>query len=233
VTTVKWLKLAVAFLLMPAVVALAMTAWEAARALTFGQGTWQGQLGIAFCAGYVLWLTVFALLPPPMRTYVLGHELTHAIWALLMGARVSDMRVGKTGGQVKTDKLNWAIALAPYFFPFYAMLFMAIFFAAHAIWGLDRYFVVLFFLVGLGWSFHVTFTLMMLLHTRQTDVQSQGIIFSAVIIVAINLLTMLVVAICLSRTITVRAVTTWLGQDLAWVYGWVLDKVLLLWHRAR
>jgi hypothetical protein len=230
---VKWFKFALALLLVPAAIALAMTSWQVARALTFDHHAWRNSLGLAFCTGYALWLVVFVLLPPPMRTYVLGHELTHAIWALMMGARVGRLRVRKTGGQVQTDKLNWAIALAPYFFPFYAMLFMAIFFAAHAIWELDRYFFILFFLVGLGWSFHVTFTLMMLFHTRQTDVQSQGVTFSAVVIVIMNLLTMLAVAICLSRAITLKAVTAWLMQDLTWIYGWVLDKVVVLWHRAR
>lgn len=229
----KWLKLVVAILLLPAAVALSLTTWQVARELAFQQGAWRGGPGLAFAAGYALWLAVFVLLPPPTRTYVLGHELTHALWALLMGARVSGLRVSKTGGQVKTDKLNWVIGLAPYFFPFYAMLFMAVFFMAHAIWGLDRYMVVLFFLVGLGWSFHVTFTLMMLLHTEQSDVQTQGVLFSMVTIYLMNLLTMLAVVVCLSETIALRSVAGELERDLIAVYGWVLDKAWWLWHRAR
>ena len=120
----------------------------------------------AFATGYALWLGVFVFLPKPMRTYVLGHELTHAIWALMMGARVGGLKVKKTGGQVRTSKVNWLIALAPYFFPFYAMLFIGVFFITYAIWNLSAYLWVLFFLVGLGWSFHVTFTLMMLLTVK-------------------------------------------------------------------
>ena len=97
----------------------------------------------------LLWLLVFVFLPKPIRTYVLGHELTHAIWALLMGARVSGLTVRKAGGQVRTSKTNWAITLAPYFFPFYAVLFMTGFFIAHAIWDLTPYFWILFELLSL------------------------------------------------------------------------------------
>jgi hypothetical protein len=230
---VKWLKFVVAVLLLPAAVALSLTAWQVARELVFIPASWRGGPGLAFAAGYALWLVVFVLLPPPMRTYVLGHELTHAMWALLMGARVSGLRVSKTGGQVKTDKLNWVIGLAPYFFPFYAMLFIALFFIAHAVWGLENHMEWLFFLVGLGWSFHVTFTLMMLLHTEQSDVKTQGVVFSVVTIYLMNLLTMLAVVTCLSQAITVRAVAGALERNLISVYGWVLDNILWLWHRAR
>ena len=51
--------------------------------------------------------------------------------ALLLDAkRGGGLKVSKTGGQVKTSKTNWFITLAPYFFPFYAMLFIGLFFAA-------------------------------------------------------------------------------------------------------
>jgi hypothetical protein len=164
-----------------------------------------------------------------MRTYVLGHELTHALWALLMGARVSGLKVRKSGGQVRTSKTNWAIALAPYFFPFYAVLFMAGFFLAHAIWDLSRYRWVLLFLVGLGWSFHVTFTLMILLTVRQPDVQSQGALFSAVVIFLMNLLTMMLAAAALSKAVTFAMLGQSLGVNLAASYGWTLDKFVALW----
>ncbi len=226
---VKLVKFFVALLILPAAIGLTLTGWEVARrgvavAVTAGSG-------LAFAAGYALWLVVFALLPKPMRTYVLGHELTHALWAWCLGARVGGLKVRKSGGEVRTSKTNWAIVLAPYFFPFYAMLFIILFFVAHLIWGLDRWMWVLFFLVGLGWSFHVSFTAMMLLTTSQPDLKSQGLFFSLVVIYSMNLLTILVTAALLSRAVDFL----WLGQTLVhdvWTtYGWTLDKVLRLWHR--
>jgi hypothetical protein len=149
-----------------------------------------------------------------------------------MGARVGGLKVKKTGGQVRTSKTNWLITLAPYFFPFYAMLFIALFFIAHAIWNLDRYMWVLFFLVGLGWSFHVTFTLMMLLTVKQPDVQSQGALFSAVVIYCMNLLTIVVTIAALSRSVTFAALAQSLAGTLVVAYGWSLDKLAGSWHYA-
>ena len=227
----KALKLLIGVLLLPACAALTLTAWHMARQLSLGQVLTDSTLW-AFVAGYALWLAVFVFLPKPMRTYVLGHELTHALWALMMGARVGGLKVKKTGGQVRTSKTNWFIALAPYFFPFYAMLFIALFFIAHAIWNLDRYMWVLFSLVGLGWSFHVTFTLMMLLAVKQSDVSSQGALFSAVAIYCMNLLVMALTVAALSRSVTLADLARTLGSALVAAYGWSLDKLAVLWHHA-
>jgi hypothetical protein len=133
---------------------------------------------------------------------------------------------------VRTSKVNWFIALAPYFFPFYAMLFIGLFFIAHAIWNLSAYLWVLFFFVGLGWSFHVTFTLMMLLTVKQPDIESQGVLFSVVVIYCMNLLTMALTVAALSRSVTFAALAQSLAGDLVAAYGWTLDKLVILWHGA-
>jgi hypothetical protein len=227
----KWLKLLVAVLLLPACAGLTMSTCELGHQLAFGPQAAASNLSIvAFCAGYAVWLAIFALLPKPMRVYVLGHELTHALWALMMGARIGGLSVKKTGGQVKTSKTNWFIVLAPYFFPFYAVLFIILFFIAHAIWNPTEYFWVLFFLIGLGWSFHVTFTLMMLLAVRQPDVRSQGVLFSAVVIYLMNLLTIILTATLLSRSLTAAALANSFGQNCLLTYGWTLDKLVTLWQ---
>lgn len=226
----RFLKLFLGILLVPVCGALTMTAWRLALQISFAPHAFDSSALWAFVAGYALWLAVFAFLPKPMRTYVLGHELTHAIWALMMGARVGGLKVKKTGGQVRTSKTNWFIALAPYFFPFYAMLFIGLFYIAYAIWNLSAYLWVLFFLVGLGWSFHVTFTLMMLLTVKQPDVTSQGVVFSVVVIYCMNLVTMVVMATAFSRSITFALLAQSLGGDLVIAYGWTLDKLAALWH---
>ncbi|HVM63044.1 MAG TPA: hypothetical protein VMV72_19450 [Verrucomicrobiae bacterium] len=228
----RWIKLLLGVLLLPACAALTMTAWRMALRLSFAPHATSSPALWAFVGGYVLWLVVFACLPKPMRTYVLGHELTHALWALMMGARVSGLSVKKTGGQVRTSKTNWFIALAPYFFPFYAMLFLIVFLIACAIWNLAPYLWVLFFLIGLGWSFHVTFTLMMLLTVKQPDVQSQGAVFSAVVIYGMNLLIMALMMAALSHAVSFGLLARTLGADLGTAYGWTLDKLAALWHDA-
>ena len=227
-----WLKRVVAVLLVPTGGAMTLTTWETARRLIPDAQAIVTPFATAFSAGYALWLVVFAFLPKPMRTYVLGHELTHALWALVMGGRVSGLRVRTTGGQVKTSKTNWFITLAPYFFPFYAMLFIVAFLIAHAFVDLARYMWVLLFLIGLGWSFHITFTLMMLLSVRQPDVRSQGVFFSGVVIYLMNLLAIAITATALSSNLTFASLAMSFAHNLAASYGWSLDKLLALWQYA-
>ena len=137
--------------------------------------------------GFLAWVAVFFLLPRPIRTYVLAHELTHALWALLMGGRIGKMKIGKSGGHVELTKTNFIITLAPYFFPFYTVLVIAAYYlagiwldtAAGRIWWLAA--------IGLTWSFHVTFTIQML-SEHQPDIQEHGRIFSYLVIYIMNLL---------------------------------------------
>ncbi len=138
-------------------------------------------------AGFLLWLLVFFTMPRPMRTYVLGHELTHAFWALLMGARVSRLRVSARGGSVTVSKSNWIITLAPYFFPFYTMLAIALALLLGCFHNLQPYEPLVLGIVGLTYSFHVTFTLAMLAH-RQPDIHEHGRVFSYSVILLLNVL---------------------------------------------
>ena len=57
---------------------------------------------IALAIGFFLWVSLYITMPRPIRTYVLAHELTHALWAWLMGAHVSGMSLSKKGGMEST-----------------------------------------------------------------------------------------------------------------------------------
>lgn len=137
--------------------------------------------------GFLLWLLLFTTMPRPVRTYVLGHELTHAFWALLMGARVSRLRVSARGGSVNVSKSNWIITLAPYFFPFYTVLVIALYSGLALVYDLRDYEPFWLALVGLTWSFHLTFTVTILLQ-RQPDIQEHGRVFSYAVIYLLNVL---------------------------------------------
>jgi hypothetical protein len=137
--------------------------------------------------GFLLWLFIYAALPRPMRTYVLAHELTHALWGWAMGADIKGMRVSATGGHVRLTHSNFLITLAPYFFPLYTMLVIAL----HA--GLSLFFdmhvlePIWMGWIGLTWGFHLTFTISML-RTRQPDIEEHGKLFSYTLIYALNLI---------------------------------------------
>src|SRR5471030_2863058 len=116
-----------------------------------------------------------------MWIYVFGHELTHALWTWLFGGRVKKMKVTSKGGHVVISKTNFVIALAPYFFPLYAVIMILAFAIGHLIWDWKNYFVFFHLLIGAAYAFHLTLTFHVL-QTRQTDITSQGYLFSAVVI---------------------------------------------------
>lgn len=142
---------------------------------------------IALAGGYALWLALWFFLPRPAKSYILAHELTHALWALLFGAKVSKISVTGRGGSVSLSKTNLWITLSPYFFPFYTFIVMVVWLLTGLFFNPVPCRPLWFFLIGFTWSFHACFTLNSLLIT-QPDIQTYGRIFSYVIIYLINLI---------------------------------------------
>lgn len=140
---------------------------------------------LAIGGGYFLWLFCFFTMPRPVRTYVLAHELTHALWAAMMGARVSRLKVTSTGGSVTVSKNNFLITLAPYFFPLYTALVILAYGIAVFFVQVEDYYLLWLGLVGFTWGFHFTFTVTTLLQ-RQSDIEEYGHVFSYAVIYLFN-----------------------------------------------
>jgi hypothetical protein len=126
-----------------------------------------------------------------VKTYVLGHELTHALWGLLFGAVPSKLRVSPAGGSVNLTKSNMLITLAPYFFPFYTFLVIVVALVTSAFIRPLPWLPLWMFAVGFTWAFHALFTLETLAQ-RQPDVKLYGRIFSWVFIFLANVALILV-----------------------------------------
>ena len=137
--------------------------------------------------GALFWVILFMGMPRPVRTYVLAHELTHALWGVLMGARVSNLRVSRAGGSVTLSKTNFLITLAPYFFPFYTFLVLITYGGLRLFVDMSTYEPLWLALVGLSWAFHVTFTVTTLMQ-HQPDIAEHGRVFSYAVIYSLNLL---------------------------------------------
>ena len=172
-----------------------------------------GMVVFVFC-----WMTI----SHPVRTYVLGHELTHALWGLLFGARPSDVRVSGSGGSVKLTKSNFLITLAPYFFPFYTFLVVVVALITYAFLRPLPFLPLWLFAIGFTWAFHVLFTLETL-SQRQPDVKLYGRIFSWSIILIFNLALVMVWLASMTQltfdqlwaSLSERAVSAYLG---VWQY---------------
>ena len=211
----KWAKTIVAILLLP-------LCWGAARALgrvvaASGQAdtVWVALLGGAAC-----WWAIYLMLPKPMWVYVFGHELTHALSTWLCGGSVRRFKVTSDGGHVVVSKSNFLIALAPYFVPVYAIAVVLIFAAANALGAWRLHQVWFHLLLGAAYGFHLTLT-WNILQTRQTDITSQGYIFSAVIIFLGNVLVLLAGIPLLTQRVSVLTAMAWWVADSAMVFGWL------------
>jgi hypothetical protein len=125
-----------------------------------------------------------------MWVYVVGHELTHVVWSWLFGGKVKKFRASASGGEVIVTKSNFLVALAPYFFPLYAVMLVLIFWVGHLVWDWARWATLFHLLLGAAYAFHVTLT-WEILKTRQSDITGQGYLFSGVIIFLGNVLVLL------------------------------------------
>lgn len=140
-----------------------------------------------------------------LYVYVLGHEVTHAVFVLLCGGKVTGFSVSATGGYVTTTKTNLLIALSPYFVPFWSVVAAVVMLAikgaywAYPEWGaLSPHVYRVFYLVlGLTWFFHMAWTFWMI-PKDQPDLKENGMLLSLVIIFFGNLV-VLAALLCMTR----------------------------------
>ena len=204
----------VAILLLPVCIGAGQTLWRVMRASGGADITL-----VPIVAGAACWVAIYLLLPKPMWIYVFGHELTHALWVWFFGGSVKKFKAASDGGHVVVSKTNFLIALAPYFFPLYAAIVVALFAVGHGVWNWKSYLVWFHLLVGAAYAFHVTLT-WHILKTRQSDITSQGYLFSAVIIFLGNVLVLLIGIPLLTARV-----------DLITMLGWWFKNTGELVHR--
>ncbi len=168
--------------------------WGVARALVGlfphaveNHPPWIAPSILALCAGYGCWTLVYLCLSPSIRLYIWGHELTHAIWGLMTGARVGKIRVTKNGGSVPLSQAGLFTTLAPYFVPFYTLVVLLLRLLLGLVIDMAPWELAWLFLIGLTWSHHATYTLRSLLQ-HQPDIEMYGRLFSLTVIAAFNLL---------------------------------------------
>lgn len=181
-----FLRLLLALALLPACCGVMMSFLDSILAAAGSTG-WVSAESLATLCGVAAFALCWIAVPHPVRAYVLGHELTHAIWGLMFGARPSDLRVGAGGGSVKLSKSNLLITLAPYFFPFYTFIVVIVALVTYAFLRPLPCLPLWMFLIGFTWSFHLLFTVETLTQ-RQPDIRLYGRMFSWVFIFLVNAL---------------------------------------------
>ena len=170
---------------------LAGVAVNSSTAAPFGAG-----LGLAFALWAIhRWLLVDPVGPAAWAargarwSYVLGHELTHAMAAWATGGSVYAISVGEKEGHVDLSHSSAFVALAPYCVPFYALavaLGYRILLWLRPDAGGEALFL---FLLGGALAAHLLFTWGSLTQIRQPDLDAAGgVLFSVALIAIANAL---------------------------------------------
>ena len=141
---------------------------------------------MAFLVGVTSYLAWHTMVGKPMRVYVFGHELMHAVAVWLSGGQVKAFKVSAKGGHVASTKTNFVIALAPYLIPVFSVV--AAFGYVIVGWFLDVQPYARWFYGGLGatLAFHLVFTVEFV-KTDQPDLAQGGRIISLAVIYWVNL----------------------------------------------
>jgi hypothetical protein len=181
-------------------------------------------LAIGFGAGMLCFTLLFRL----EDFYVFGHELTHWFFAKLFLRQtcgISRIKVKENGGCVLIENPNFWIILAPYFVPFYLLLWCA----AYGVWRLaignafpEIAEPVFFGGFGLFYAYHVVMTLWALFD-GQKDLQDCGPTFSISLIIFMNLVALYVTIVACNGRWERDLQITW--QILIIQASW-LDQVL-------
>ncbi len=199
----RTIKFFAGFALLPLVWILTQTFFTSFHRATVEQEFWLTEEFWFFGLGAALWALWFVGSfwafgePRPLRLYVFGHELTHAVWVWAWQGRVSKFKGwSRDGGFIITDTHNFWIALAPYFYPIYSFAVIVLYAAASIFYDVagatDTFLFMtplrwLFILLGITWAFHLSFTIWMI-PKGQTDLTYHGTWFSLVVIYLMNVL---------------------------------------------
>ncbi len=219
--SLKPLKLVVGILLLPCCVAITITFLHQLGVMGRGGGLLRDWRFLCLALGFILWLVIYMVMAPPTRVYVFAHEATHVVWGWVMGARMRNFKARKHSGSVTLSKTNFLITLAPYFFPFYCMVAIAVYLLGDFVFDWQKQFPLLCIAIGLGWGFHVTYTVETLSH-KQTDVTSNGWLFSMAIIYWINFLVLSLLLTSVATHGSVKVFFRFLWRDHVDVWRWLV-----------
>ena len=193
------------------------------------------QVSLPLLIGAVLYCPLHFWLPANRFFYVLAHELSHALAALVSGVKIRKINVGKHGGYVAMSATNAFISLAPYFIPFYAL-------AAGLTYGLASFFRDMapyrpFFtgVTGFFLAFHILHTGDILTGPVQSDLKKAGgVLFSFSLVVLLNSLCLaLALKMIFPDLISLRNYASSVWTAAAAITNWLFTAFLYIVNTAK
>jgi len=215
-----------AVLLLPLSVALA---WSFSRLLLGLAGRVDINV-LPFWVGLAGYFIFQALVSRPVKVYVFGHELTHALVGIISGARLKSFKVSSNGGSVVLTKTNVLITLAPYFIPLYTVFLIILYAIGVKFWNFAQYHSYFLFLAGFSLSFHFSLT-HFALKQGQRDMQMYGLFFSAVFIAIVNLILLpLILKLVFPQAVNLKQFFLSGYNDTIVIWKLIVSKGDWLWH---
>jgi len=178
-----------------------------------------------FFLGAATYLFIHLFFHKPIVAYITGHELTHALWGFLFGARIKKMKIGRRGGSVAMTKTNILVSLAPYVFPIYTFLVMMLYFIISFFWQKEWMAQAAVFLIGATFSFHLALSLYAL-RIRQPDLKAGGFLFSTVFIYLANIFVLTVIFTLISHRISLGDFLFSSVEEGKLVYNRIIDSLV-------
>ncbi|MDR1784784.1 MAG: hypothetical protein LBQ99_03545 [Endomicrobium sp.] len=221
----RFLKNIFAFLLIPAIGA---AGYVLSKYLLCLVGFAKSQYA-PFWLGVVCYIIFQAAFYRPMRIYVFGHELSHAIVGILSGAKVKKFKVDKEFGSVVLTEDNVCIALAPYFFPIYTFAIIIIYIFLDWFVGIKSFYGYFLFLIGFSIAFHIVLTVYVLV-TQQPDLKIYGVFFSFIVIFAVNVVMFTVIAaLVFPKEVNFKEISFQIFVNIRNVYKSMYNGALEVW----
>ncbi|MGA2090956.1 MAG: hypothetical protein ABSH12_05800 [Endomicrobiales bacterium] len=225
----KVLRTVLALLLVPVVVALMYELFfllvTMAKNITVSTLPFWLGLGV-----YFLFQLIFA---KPLRTYVFGHELTHALAGLLSGAKIKKFNVSASGGSVELTKTSVWIALSPYFIPIYTVILLCVYGVATRLWQVSGYYSLFLFAMGFTLSFHFALTHYALLQ-GQKDLESFGVFFSSILILLVNCVVIAgILKLLFPQEVDLNAYFVHIFNRTLLLYQWMVQQSWAVFQKMR
>lgn len=188
-----------------------------------------GNLYVPFWVGIICYIIFQIVFNKPIRTYIFGHELSHAIAGILSGAKIKRFKISKKFGNVVLTKDNICITLAPYFFPIYTFAIIIIYFFLDLFANVREFHGYFLFLVGFSIAFHIALTIHALT-LKQPDLKVYGVFFSFVVIFAVNITTFtLIVIMVFPNEINLKSVSIQIFSSIVSIYKFIYNGALEIW----
>ena len=223
----RFLRFLLALAALPFAWALAFVLMDAFRLMPVSGDSLLPPGALCMMAGFLFFLVLCVFRVAPVRVYVLGHELTHALCGLCFGAIPTNLKVGLKGGSVTLTKSNVWITLSPYFFPFWTAIVGLVALIVRCFVSPLPFTGVWLFVVGFTLGLHVYFTIRAIIQ-EQPDLQEYGYVFSYVFIWVFNVAGVIAWIVCTSevpwravcKSILFRSANAYaaVGRAFFWAY---------------